>query len=608
MKNRLFTFALLGVFASSCASEKKAPVFVPIPHPSAFVDTMAGDTSAFNAGSSSKIPMGDVGSDRSSRVRPVIGTKGMVVSDDRQASEWGASILRRGGNAIDAAVAVGFMLSVTRPQYGSLGGGGFLVYCPAHKPCVSLDYRERAPAAATRDMYVKDGKANTDLSQNGAMASGIPGVPAGLLNALEKYGTRGRGELLSEPIQVAKNGFRFTGLQESAAQVRWQHINSAGKSVLGCAENKKLEPCTVGKVIRQPDLAHVLEAISQKGRDGFYKGWVAKKIVEGIQAEKGLLSLKDLEGYQTVVGVPVETSFQDMEVISMPPPSSGGVALLQMLGYMNRAENAGRLKEGFGSASTLHVEAHAMSLAFADRAEYMGDADFVKVPLTELLSDKYLDSRWATFNPLQANPPVSAGKLTNESQNTTHFSVIDKDGNAVAITTTINEEYGSGFVPPGTGIFMNNEMDDFSAQPGVPNLFGLVGGEANAIAPGKHPLSSMTPTIVRDHRGEARLILGAAGGPRIITSVFNVLMDRYIFGMSLPDAVAAPRIHDQWKPDEIRVETYGFAPDVLRTLQQMGYKVERSPALAKMHALERFPNGRTWGVADPRGEGAAVAE
>jgi gamma-glutamyltranspeptidase/glutathione hydrolase len=306
--------------------------------------------------------------------------------------------------------------------------------------------------------------------------------------------------------------------------------------------------------------------------------------------------------------VPVETSFQDMEVISMPPPSSGGVVLLQMLGYMNRAEKEGLLKGGFGSASTLHAEAHAMSLAFADRAEYMGDADFVKVPVTELLSDKYLDSRWATFNPSQANPPASAGKFVSESQNTTHFSVIDKDGNAVAITTTINDEYGSGFVPPGTGVFMNDEMDDFSAQPGVPNMFGLVGGEANAIAPGKHPLSSMTPTIVRDHKGEARVILGAAGGPRIITSVFNVLMDRYVFGMSLPDAVAAPRVHDQWKPNEVRVETYGFAPDVLRTLQQMGYKVERSPALAKMHALERFPNGRTWGVADPRGEGAAVAE
>jgi gamma-glutamyltranspeptidase/glutathione hydrolase len=596
--------ALVAVLASSSCAHKKVDNFKPTPA----TPVAAGDTSSFSAAGASKIPMGEVGSDRASRIRPVIGTAGMVVSDDRQASEWGASILRRGGNAIDAAVAAGFMLSVTRPQYGSLGGGGFLVYCPAHKPCVSLDYREKAPAAATRDMYVKDGKANKDLSQDGALASGIPGVPAGLLGALEKYGTRGRQELLSEPIQVAKNGFRFSGLQESAAQDRWEKLNPAAKTIIGCQENKKLQACPVGKIVRQPDLAKVLEAISQKGRDGFYKGWVAKKIVDGIQAEKGVLALQDLTNYQVAVAPPVTTTFKNMEVVSMPPPSSGGVLLLQMLGYMNRAEKAGLLKGGFGAASTLHAEAHAMSLAFADRAEYLGDQDFVKVPTAELLSDKYLDSRWATFNPFQANPPPGAGKFIAEPQNTTHFSVIDKEGNAVAITTTINDEYGSGFVPPGTGVFMNDEMDDFSAQPGVPNMFGLVGGEANSIAAGKRPLSSMTPTIVRDDKGEARMILGAAGGPRIITSVFNVLMDRYIFGMSLPDAVSAPRVHDQWKPNEVRVETYGFSPNVLQTLRNMGYKIEQSPALAKMHTLERFPSGRTWGVADPRGEGAAVAE
>jgi gamma-glutamyltranspeptidase/glutathione hydrolase len=605
IKKILSAAVLIGVTASSsCAHKKVAP---PKSAPPVAPAPMIVDTSAFNA-PASKQPMGDVGSDRSSRVRPVIGTAGMVVSDDRQASEWGASILRRGGNAIDAAVAAGFMLSVTRPQYGSLGGGGFLVYCPAHKPCVTLDYREKAPASATRDMYVKDGKANTDLSQNGALASGIPGVPAGLLGALEKFGKRGRQELLSEPIQVAKNGFRFTGLQETAAADRWENMNGAGKSVLGCTEGKKFQACTAGKVIRQPELARVLEAISQKGRDGFYKGWVAKKIVDGIQAEKGTLTLQDLAGYQIATAEPLTAKFKNMEVVSMPPPSSGGVLLLQMLGYMNRAEKAGTLAGGFGEAHTLHAEAHAMSLAFADRAEYLGDQDFVKVPTQDLLSDKYLDSRWATFNPFQANPPQGAGKFVAEPQNTTHFSVIDKEGNAVAITTTINDEYGSGFVPPGTGIFMNDEMDDFSAQPGVPNMFGLIGGEANSIAAGKRPLSSMTPTIVRDDKGEARVILGAAGGPRIITSVFNVLMNRYMFGMTLPDAVSAPRVHDQWKPNELRVETYGFSPEALQTLRAMGYKLEFSPALAKMHALERFPNGRVWGVADPRGEGAAIAE
>jgi gamma-glutamyltranspeptidase/glutathione hydrolase len=582
----------------------------------------AGDQSAVNGGlaiaNEGALAPGDVGSDRLSRVRPVIGNRGMVVSDDRIASEWGAEILRKGGNAMDAAVATAFMLSVTRPHYGSLGGGGFLVYCPAKQKCTAIDYREKAPSAATRDMYLRNGKADTDLSQDGALASGVPGVPAGILTALEKFGTRKREVLLRQPIRIAEHGFRFTGLEETAAVERWSAFNKEAKKILGCKISLKsgakagieqgLEPCPVGTFLKQPDLAKVLREISAHGKDGFYSGWVGRKIVNGIAKAGGILTIKDLEQYRPKIREPLVGKFHGMEVVTMPPPSSGGVHLLQMLGFMNRAEKKGELSQGFGSAESIHAEAHAMALAFADRAKYLGDTDYVKVPIHALLSEAYLDQRWATFDPGKANPPADAGILPNEPQNTTHFSVIDRYGNAVAITTTINDEYGSGFVPPGTGVFMNDEMDDFSAQPGVPNMFGLVGGEANAIAAGKRPLSSMTPTIVRDSKGEVHLVLGAAGGPRIITAVFNVLVNRYEFGMLLPDAVSAPRVHDQWKPDELRVEQFGFSPGTREALTKLGYSVKETPALAKMHAIERFPNARVWGVPDIRGEGAAVAE
>jgi len=548
-----------------------------------------------------------------SRIQPqAVGTRGMVSADDPIAAEWGAEILRRGGNAVDAAVATAFALSVTRPDYGSLGGGGFLLFCPAKKPnCFAVDYRERAPAAATRDMYLKDGKPNTQLSQEGALASGVPGVTAGLLHALEKFGTKKRAELLVRPIQLAREGFFWGSTQESTAEEQWDSFNEEAKRVLGCESmiggKKSLTYCKTGAKKKQPDLAKVLLEISAKGRDGFYKGWVAKKIAAGLKAAGGILTEKDLADFKASDRDPVKGKYRNLDIVSMAPPSSGGTILIQLFQYMDFAAQAGHLKEGWGSAKSIHAMAHALSLAFADRTKHFGDSDYYKVPLSGLMDRNYLLERWKTFDPKKARLPENPGEISEGSQ-TTHFSVIDAEGNAVALTTTINESFGSGFIPPGTGVVMNNEMDDFSIQPGVPNLFGLIGAEANAVQAGKRPLSSMSPTIVRRENGENMISIGAAGGPRIISAVFQVLLARLEFGMSLPEAMAAGRFHQQWKPAALRFERNVFAPEVVQALQGMGYTAEISErSLAVSHAVERFPNGVTWGVADPRSEGSGVA-
>jgi gamma-glutamyltranspeptidase/glutathione hydrolase len=546
----------------------------------------------------------------------MVGTRGMVVSDDREASAWGAEVLRQGGNAIDAAVATAFAMSVTRPHYASIGGGGFMIYCP--KPteagpssCQALDYREKAPSAAHRNLFIRNGKAETQLSQDGPLASGVPGVPAGLLTALAKFGTWPRQKLLKRPIELAKKGYIFSPHSETAAKSRWSAMNPAAKKIFGCsgAAGKIPDaPCPPGTVVKQPDLARVLEAISQQGRKGFYEGFFAKKIVDGFQHAGGIMSLQDLKSYEPKWREVLKSNFRGHEIISMPPPSSGGAIVLQLLGYAERAEKSGGLKEGYGSVNAIHSIVHGMSLAFSDRAMYLGDPDFTQIPLSTLISPSYLDNRWKTFDLDEANLPNGAGDLKYEPQHTTHFAVMDRHGNAVSITTTVNDNFGSGFVPPGTGIVMNNEMDDFSVEPGVPNLFGLIGSEANAVGSGKRPLSSMSPTIVRDAQGRVEIAIGAAGGPRIITSVFLSLLNRLHFGMSLVDAVAAPRFHQQWRPTDVIVERFSLAPETRAALRIKGYQLEEVPTLGKVHAIERLPNGRTIGVPDFRGEGAAVAE
>jgi len=382
-------------------------------------------------------------------------------------------------------------------------------------------------------------------------------------------------------------------------------MNDESRRIFGCGHPD--HPCEVGSWLQQKDLAKTLTEISRKGPAGFYRGWVAKKTAAGVLAAGGILQEKDLADYQVKQEAALSGHFHGLEIVTMPPPSSGGVALLQMLSFMERASTAQFLKNGPGSALTLNAEAYAMSLAFADRAEHLGDPAYYPVPLTHLLDPQYLNERWKSFDSDHAKIASGAGKMISEPTHTTHLSVIDGAGNAVAMTVTVNDNFGSGFVPPGTGVVMNNQMDDFSAQPGVPNLFGLVGAEANSIQPGKRPLSSMTPTIVRDENGENRIALGAAGGPKIITAVFQTLLNRLEFGMSLSDSVAAPRIHHQWKPGSVALEKFGFPFEIRQALKKAGYDVQEGPRLGVVHAVEKLPNGRVVGAPDPRGEGTAVA-
>ncbi|HUP58397.1 MAG TPA: gamma-glutamyltransferase [Bdellovibrionota bacterium] len=551
---------------------------------------------------------GSPSSNENSRYRPVVSTAGMVVSDDRLANEWGAEVLRRGGNAVDAAVATAFMLAVTRPGFAALGGGGFIVYCPKDGGgCAALDYREKAPSAATRDMYIREGKARTDLSQVGALAVGVPGTPAGLVLALEKWGRLPLRMILEEPIRTARKGIRVTGWLEYAIDERWKDMNDEARRVFGC----RGKPCPAGAVLKQEDHARVLEELVRKGARGFYEGEVARKIVRAVRAAGGILTEEDLRSYRPEIRIPVSGTYKGYEIISMPPPSAGGAMVVQLLGYFERAEKQGALSEGFGSASAVHAQAHALALSFADRAELFGDPAFVRIPLERFLSSAYLDERWKTFDPSRAALPVKAGIEAPASggSQTTHLSVVDREGGAVALTTTLNRLMGSAFVAPGTGVLLNDEMDDFSIQPGVPNVFGLVGSAANAIAPGKRPLSSMAPTIVRDSAKRVRLVIGAQGGPRITSSVALAIQNRFGFGLSVVDAVFAPRIHQQWKPAALRYEVPGLAPETLSRLEALGYALKPEIwDVARIHALERFESGRVWGVADPRGEGSAVAE
>ncbi len=523
--------------------------------------------------------------------------RGMVVAPHPLASEVGVRILRRGGNAIDAAVAVQFAMAVVYPRAGNLGGGGFMVIRLKDGQTDALDYREKAPLAAHRDMYLDSlGNPIARLSQDGHLAAGVPGTVAGLLEAHHKYGHLDIRTLIDPAIELASKGFSISegeAARLNAFQDAFKKQNTAPNAFIKAKWR-------AGDRLVQKDLAAVLLRIRNRGAAGFYEGKTAELIVQEMQRGKGLITLEDLKSYHVAWRKPLSGSYRDYRIISMPPSSSGGVALLQML---QMVEPYQLKRHGFQSTQAIHIMAEAERRAYADRAEYLGDSDYYRVPVDSLLDTAYLKQRMADFRMDQITPStaVGAGKfyLTKETFETEHTSVVDAEGNAVSVTTTLNSNYGCKVVVGGAGFFLNNEMDDFSIKPGVPNQFGLVGNEANAIQPGKRMLSSMTPTIV-EKDGKLFMVLGAPGGSTIITAVFQVLLNVIEFDMDLESAVNAGRFHHQWLPDQILVEENALNPDVRRGLENLGHKLQQVKAMAVIKAIQRLPNGKLVGVADPR--------
>lgn len=537
--------------------------------------------------------------------KPVKAFNGMVVSSDSLATKVGVEILKRGGNAVDAAVAVGFALAVTYPQAGNIGGGGFMVIKMANGETVTIDYREKAPIKAHEDMFLDEsGNFVPEKSQIGHLSVGVPGSVAGLLLALEKYGTMSRKEVLNPAIELAEKGFIVNEGLARAFKNAFEHFKKFPSTMKYFSKNG--EPYKEGDLLIQKDLAKVLKLIRDKGRDGFYKGKVADLIVAEMKRGGGIITHEDLEKYQPVIRKPVIGNYRGYEIISMGPPSSGGVCLIELL---NILENFDLKKYGHNSSYTIHYLVEAMKRVYADRAEYLGDPDFVEIPLDKLLSKEYakeIASQIDTFFATPSSKIVRSVSPPQDGIHTTHYSVVDKWGNVVSVTTTINSYFGSMVAVDGAGFFLNNEMDDFSAKPGVPNQFGLLGNKANSIQPGKRMLSSMTPTIVLKN-GKPFLVLGSPGGSTIITSVLQVILNVIDFGMNIQEAVDAPRVHHQWYPDEVYYEKRGLPLDVIENLKKRGHKlVERHGFQGEVQAILIDENGIKYGAADPRGYGFAM--
>jgi gamma-glutamyltranspeptidase / glutathione hydrolase len=537
------------------------------------------------------------------RFLPVIARNGMVASQEKRATRIGVEILKAGGNAVDAAVAVGFTLAVTHPQAGNLGGGGFmLVHLSGRNETIAIDYRETAPAAATRGMFLDErGEADPRKSRDSALGVGVPGTVAGLALAHERYGS-GRftlAQLMAPAIKLAREGFPVDDeLVDTLprAQPRLARWPATAKIFL----NGDGTPLGRGDALVQADLAASLEAIAAGGPRAFYQGPIAEKIVASLRANGGIMTRDDLKDYRAIERPVVRGSYRGYAVASMPPPSSGGVHLVEIL---NILEGFPLRDLGAGSAATLHLMIEAMKPAYADRADYLGDPDVVKVPVAGLTSKRYAAELRGAIDPDRARPAqsVRAGNpAAHEGDNTTHFSVLDRDGNAVANTYTLNFFYGLGLVADGTGILLNNELDDFAAKPGAPNAFGLVGGAANAPGSNKRPLSSMAPTMVfRD--GRVVLVTGTHGGSRIITTVLQVILNVIDHDMNIAEAVAAPRIHHQWLPDEVVAER-GLSPDTIRLLEARGHRIVVGRTFGSANSILATPDGLT-GAADPRQRG-----
>ena len=521
-----------------------------------------------------------------------------VVCAHPEASKVGVSVLKKGGNAVDAAIAVQFALAVVYPNAGNIGGGGFMVYRSSRGETDALDYREKAPGKASRDMYLDDkGNPIANKSLLGALASGIPGTVAGMVKAHDKYGKLSWKKDIQPAITLAEKGFPITAQQASelnSHKAGFQKYNR--KPTAFVKEAQWVE----GDLLIQPELANTLKLIRDKGRAGFYEGPVATAIVQSMEHTRGMISAADLQAYQAVWRTPVSGKYKSFNVISMPPPSSGGIALLTML---QQAADYPLEKWGFQQDSTVQLMVEVERRAYADRAKYLGDPDFFKVPQPLLLDAGYITSRIKNISFQKATPSteINPGTLPNyESEQTTHYSIVDSQGNAVSATTTLNGSYGSLVVVEGAGFILNNEMDDFSVKPGSPNMYGLVGGEANSIVPGKRMLSSMTPTIV-ERDGKLFMAVGTPGGSTIITSVYQTILNVIAFKMGMQAAVAAPRFHHQWLPDEVYVEKGAINNDTRAKLQAKGYKIKERGGIGRVDAILVTPDGELETGADPRG-------
>ncbi|MGO8778073.1 MAG: gamma-glutamyltransferase [Rhodomicrobium sp.] len=547
-----------------------------------------------------------------SRFHPVVGEHGMVAAQEKIAAQAGVDILKAGGNAVDAAVATGFALAVTHPQAGNIGGGGFmLISLAAAKKLTAIDYRETAPAAASKDMFLDEaGNVDRNRARYSRASAGVPGTVAGLLYALEHYGSMPRERVMAPAIKLAEEGFPVPFGLAFALEKSQEHL-ARDPSSRAYFEHPGGKPYKAGEIFRQPDLAKTLRAVAAEGTRGFYEGPAAREIEEEMKQGGGLITAEDLKNYRPIEREPVRGTYRGYDIVSMPPPSSGGVHVIEMLNILEGYDLA---KLGHDTADSIHRLVEAMRRAYADRAKYLGDPGFVKVPVAGLVSKEYAATLRAGIDLSHASKSedISAGKPPGaEGTQTTHFSIIDKDGNAVSNTYTLNLAFGSGYSVDGAGFLLNNEMDDFSAKAGAPNAFGLVGGEANAIAPGKRPLSSMAPTIVLKD-GAPYLVTGSPGGSTIITVVLQEILNVLAYDMNVAEATAVPRIHHQWQPDVVITER-GVSDDTLRILESRGFVIPRNAdgsfqhrVLGRANSIMKS-NGYFLGAADTREEdGAAI--
>ena len=543
---------------------------------------------------------------RAASLAPVAAENGMVVTAQHLATRVGIDVLKRGGNAIDAAVAVGYALAVVYPAAGNLAGGGFMTMQLADGRKTFLDFREKAPLAATANMYLdQQGNVVKGLSTKGHLAVGVPGSVSGMEYARRKYGTMDRGALLRPAIALAEKGFALD--QGDVDTLRGANADFSKDPASARIFLNRGQPFQVGEKLVQPDLARTLGAISSRGTDGFYRGWVGAAIVKSSQSGGGLITQADLDQYSTRELAPIECDYRGYHVISAPPPSSGGVVICEML---NILEGYPLQELGFRSAQSVHYQIEAMRHAYVDRNSYLGDPDFVKNPIARLTDKAYAAQIRAAIDPSRAgvSTDLKPGVEPHEGTNTTHYSIADRWGNAVAVTTTLNDSFGARITVAGTGMLLNNEMDDFTSKPGVPNFYGLVQGQANAIAPGKRPLSSMSPTIVSKDKRPV-MVVGTPGGSQIITVVLHTLLNVIDYGMTVQEAVDAPRFHQQWLPDLTYVENFALSPDTRKLLEAAGHKLgapqqanHAAALLIGAPSLEGKPQGRNkfYGANDPR--------